>query len=407
MIEYNVFFENYISEIKAENRYRIFQNIDRGIDIFPKAYRYIDNVKQEITIWCSLDYLGMATNPIIVEAIKVSLEKFGAGSGGSRNIAGNHTQHLLVEAELASLHNKKSALLFTSGYVANQAAIIALAKLIPNCVFLSDEENHASIITAISYSRCEKLIFKHNDSDDLKKHLEKLPLMQPKIIIFESLYSMSGSVAPLKDFIKIAKQYNALTYIDEVHAVGVYGKSGGGIAEDLGVSDEVDIISGTLGKAIGVSGGYIVGDKNLIDAVRSIASGFIFTVSLPPAFCTGIIESIRYIRNHPQERALLFKKASLLRNELQKIGANLINSNSYIIPIIIQDAQLCTEISYYLLDYYSIYTQAINYPSVKKGQERLRVTITVKHSLEDISKFILAMSHVLQKFPIKGIYQHI
>ncbi|MEN9391089.1 MAG: hypothetical protein RL017_386 [Pseudomonadota bacterium] len=401
MINYDGFFQNCISSIKIENRYRVFQDIDRYFNSFPRAYRNINNSKQEITIWCSLDYLGMATHPVITGAIKNSLDKFGAGSGGSRNIAGNHNQHLLVERELANLHKKEAGLLFTSGYNANQASIMALGKIMPNCVFLSDEDNHASIISGIKHSGCQKIVFKHNDYKDLKRHLEKLPLMQPKVIIFESLYSMSGSIAPIKQFIKLAKQYNAMTYVDEVHAVGIYGQSGGGITEQLGIASEIDIIQGTLGKAFGVVGGYITGNKNIVDAIRSTAGGFIFTVSLPPAFCDGICESIQYIKSHPQEGQLLFKNANTLRHRLQSIGINIMGSNNYIIPIFIGDAELCTQIGSHLLDYYGIYTQAINYPSVRKGQERLRVTITAKHTEDDITKFVDAIDETMQKFLAK------
>lgn len=398
MIDYNTFFQNCISSIKDENRYRIFQNIERSPDIFPQAYRYVNNIKQEITIWCSLDYLGMATNKIITQVIKTSLDKYGIGSGGSRNIAGNHKQHLLVEAALANLHKKDSALLFTSGYIANQATIIALGKILPYCVFLSDEENHASIIAGIRHSGCQKMIFKHNDADDLKKCLEKIPLNQPKVIIFESLYSMSGSIAPIKDFIELAQRYNAMTYVDEVHAVGVYGEFGGGITEQLGVASEINIIQGTLGKALGAVGGYIAGHQAIVDAIRSVASGFIFTVSIPPAFCDGICASIQYIKDNPQERAMIFNNADVLKNALKEIGANIMGSGNYILPIYVGDAHLCTQIGNHLLDSYGMYTQAIHYPSVQKGSERLRVTITAKHTQNDISKFVLAIAETLQKF---------
>ncbi len=392
MINYNDIFNSYIKQIKSEKRLRKFNEIERDPQNFPKAYRRYLGKKQRITLWCGVDYLGMGQNETVIEAMVKALRKVGSSSGGSRNIGGNSHYHVELEWELARLHERSKAILFNSGYVANQATLSALGKIIPDCIFLSDAENHASIIEGIKLSKRPVKIFKHNDVSDLESHLADLPLSLPKIVVFESLYSMAGDIAPIKKIIEVSKKYNALTYVDEVHAVGAYGKNGGGITEAEGLQNDVTLIQGTIGKSFGLCGGYVAGDSHILEAIKSCASGFIFTVSLPPAISAGALASLKYLRNNLQEKERLHENALFLRNQLKELGFNILNSESFIIPIHIGDAEMCSQISKELLDQWGIYIQPVNFPSVQRGNELLRISVSSRHTVADMQKLLTALS---------------
>ncbi len=406
MINYNDIFNSYITQVKNEKRLRQFNEIERDPQNFPKAYRRYLGRKQKITLWCGVDYLGMGQNQTVIEAMVKALRKVGSGSGGSRNIGGNSCYHVELERELAKLHGQSSAILFNSGYVANQATLSALGKIIPDCIFLSDAENHASIIEGIKLSKRPVKIFKHNDVSDLESHLAILPKSQPKIVVFESLYSMSGDIAPIKGIIEVSKKYNALTYVDEVHAVGAYGANGGGITEVEGLQHDVTLIQGTIGKSFGLCGGYIAGDSNILEAVKSCAAGFIFTVSLPPAISAGALASLKYLRDNPREKEKLHENASFLRNQLVELGFNILDSESFIIPIHIGDAEMSNQISKELLDNWSIYIQPINFPSVKRGNELLRISVSSRHTFADMQNLLTALSATVLNRTLKE-YCHI
>ena len=342
----------------------------------------------------------MSQNQDVLDSMTNALKKVGAGSGGTRNISGTNHYHVLLERELCYLHQKEAALLFNSGYLANQATLSTLGKKIPNCVFFSDEKNHASMIQGIKNSGAKKVIFKHNNLDDLEKNLKKFPKSQPKIIAFESVYSMDGDFSPIKSICSLAQKYNALTFLDEVHAVGIYGERGAGVAERDKVMDEVDIIQGTLAKAFGVIGGYITAKKETIDFVRSFSSGFIFTTSLPPCIAAGAYASIRHLKFSSLEREKLFKVVSDLKNALKKNNIPFIDNKSHIIPVIIGDPMLCKKASQMLLDDFQVYVQPINYPTVPKGEERLRITASPQHTSKMIKKLVTALCSVYKNLEI-------
>ena len=401
-MNYQEFFSNNLKLLKTEGRYRVFADLEKLAGSFPKALNYSrDNVK-EVTVWCSNDYLGMGQNKIVIEKMIEAINKVGAGSGGTRNISGTNHYHVLLERELCYLHRKESALLFNSGYLANQATLSTLGKFLPKCVIFSDEKNHASMIQGIKNSGSRKVIFKHNDIKDLEKKLYSVDPNLPKLIVFESLYSMDGDFAPIKAFVKLAKKYNALTYLDEVHAVGIYGKRGAGVSEENGVMDKIDIIQGTLAKAFGVMGGYIAGNKNLIDFIRSNASGFIFTTSLPPSIVAGAYTAIRYLKFSSSERTKQDKVVRRLKELLAQEDIKFLDHGSHIIPVIIGDAKLCTKASQMLLDEHDIYVQPINYPTVSVGTERLRFSPTPLHSEEMIIKLVKALKVVFSALKIKN-----
>lgn len=401
-MNYQEFFSNNLKLLKTEGRYRVFADLEKLAGSFPKALNYSrDNVK-EVTVWCSNDYLGMGQNKIVIEKMIEAINKVGAGSGGTRNISGTNHYHVLLERELCYLHRKESALLFNSGYLANQATLSTLGKFLPKCVIFSDEKNHASMIQGIKNSGSRKVIFKHNDIKDLEKKLYSVDPNLPKLIVFESLYSMDGDFAPIKAFVKLAKKYNALTYLDEVHAVGIYGKRGAGVSEENGVMDKIDIIQGTLAKAFGVMGGYIAGNKNLIDFIRSNASGFIFTTSLPPSIVAGAYTAIRYLKFSSSERTKQDKVVRRLKELLVQEDIKFLDNGSHIIPVIIGDAKLCTKASQMLLDEHDIYVQPINYPTVPVGTERLRFSPTPLHSEEMIIKLVKALKVVFSALKIKN-----
>ena len=400
MINYSEIFKNSLDKLKSEGNYRIFADLEKLAGNFPQALNYKDNSVSEVTVWCSNDYLGMSQNQDVLDSMTNALKKVGAGSGGTRNISGTNHYHVLLERELCYLHQKEAALLFNSGYLANQATLSTLGKKIPNCIFFSDEKNHASMIQGIKNSGAKKVIFKHNNLDDLEKNLKKFPKSQPKIIAFESVYSMDGDFSPIKSICSLAQKYNALTFLDEVHAVGIYGERGAGVAEREKVMDQVDIIQGTLAKAFGVIGGYITAKKETIDFVRSFSSGFIFTTSLPPCIAAGAYASIRHLKFSSSEREKLFKVVSDLKNALKKNNIPFIDNKSHIIPVIIGDPMLCKKASQMLLDDFQVYVQPINYPTVPKGEERLRITASPQHTSKMIKKLVTALCSVYKNLEI-------
>ena len=402
-MDYETFFKDAIGQVKAEGRYRVFAELERHAGDFPRATNYDGENTSEITVWCSNDYLGMGQHPKVLSALKETVDKVGAGAGGTRNIAGTSHFHVMLENELAKLHKTESALIFTSGYVANEAALSTLAANIPDCVLLSDSYNHASMIAGIRHSRAKKLIFKHNDVEDLERQLAALPLEQPKIIVFESVYSMDGDIAPIEAFCDLADKYNAMTYLDEVHAVGMYGPRGAGVAERDGVMDRITVIQGTLAKAFGVIGGYIAASEKLIDFVRSYANGFIFTTSLPPAIAAAAAASVAHVREHGQpDRDRHQERAETLKRMLRDAGLPVMPSVSHIVPVMVGDPVLCKQVTDDLMDRYGIYVQPINYPTVPKGTERLRLTPTPFHGDDEMAKLVDALTEIWGRLRIKA-----
>ena len=393
-MNYDKIFQERLEKLKQEGNYRVFADLERYKGSFPRAKNYIGNKERDVTVWCSNDYLGMGQNKDVIAAMSDALEKCGAGAGGTRNISGTNHYHVLLEQELADLHGKDSALLFTSGYVSNWASLSVLGANLENCVILSDELNHASMIEGVRHSRAKKIIWKHNDVNDLRNHLSSLDPNVPKIIAFESVYSMDGDISPISDICDVADEFGALTYLDEVHAVGLYGKRGGGVSERDGVADRISIIEGTLGKAFGILGGYISGSKEVCDFVRSFSSGFIFTTALPPAIAAGALASIRYLKSSEIERADQKRKVKYLREKLDQHNIPHLSNPSHIVPVMIKDPIKCKMISDILMENYGIYVQPINYPTVPKGTERLRITPSPVHSFSDIDFLVNAMNEL-------------
>lgn len=387
------YFKQAIAELRSENRYREFVDISRICGEFPCA---INNKNgQRIVVWCSNDYLGMGQNPeAIAEAIN-ALKSYGVGAGGTRNISGTNHAITALEKKLAQLHQKEAALTFVSGYVANDATIQALAKIIPHLVIFSDQKNHASIITGIKNSRLDKRVFRHNDMAHLEELLEEFPQDQPKIIIFESVYSMDGDFGKVAEISALAKKYGALTFVDEVHGVGIYGATGAGLCEQLGLSDQIDIIQGTFAKSFGTIGGYITAKSEIIDAIRGTASGFIFSTALAPVIAAATLANISHLQKSSVERQKMQQNVTRLKSELQKIGAKIVENESHIISVRIGDAVRAREISARLLNEFNIYIQHINYPTVAKGDERLRITATPLHSEEMILDLVGALKEIL------------
>ncbi|GGA45897.1 5-aminolevulinate synthase [Sphingomonas psychrolutea] len=393
-MDYQSFFQTELTALKDDGRYRIFAELERRAGSFPRARHHVDGDVNEVTVWCSNDYLGMGQHPSVLAAMHETLDSCGAGAGGTRNISGTTHQHVQLEAELADLHGKEAALLFTSGYVSNWAALGTLAARMPNCVVLSDALNHASMIEGIRHSRAECLRFKHNDPADLDRLLATIEPGRPKLVAFESVYSMDGDIAPIAEILDVCEKHGALSYIDEVHGVGLYGPRGGGVAEREGLMDRIDVIEGTLGKAFGVMGGYIAASAALCDFVRSFASGFIFSTALPPAIAAGACASIRHLKVSTVERTQHQERVAHVRRRLDAMGIPTLDNPSHIIPIMVGDAHKCKMISDWLLEHHGIYVQPINYPTVPMGTERLRITPSPVHTDGDIDRLVTALSEI-------------
>ncbi|MEI8144740.1 MAG: 5-aminolevulinate synthase [Alphaproteobacteria bacterium] len=391
-MNYEAFFKTSIDSLHQEGRYRVFTDIERRCGDFPHATQHHETGTRPVTVWCSNDYLGMGQHPAVIAAMHEALDNCGAGSGGTRNISGTNHYHVLLERELADLHGKEAALLFNSGYMSNWATLSTLGSKLPNCVILSDAGNHASMIEGVRHSRAECLVFKHNDLKDLEAKLKSIAPGRAKLIAFESVYSMDGDIAPIKEICDLADRYGAMTYIDEVHAVGLYGPRGGGVAEREGLMHRIDIIEGTLAKGFGVVGGYITGSTVLIDFVRSFASGFIFSSSLPPAIAAGALASVKHLKQSQFERARHQASAALVRRRLDAVGIPYMPNPSHIVPVMVGDPVKCKWISDVLLDQHGIYIQPINYPTVPRGTERLRITPTPMHSAADIDNLVNALA---------------
>ncbi len=402
-MDYESQFRAAVRRVQAEGRYRVFADLEREVGSFPRALRYGPGGPAPVVIWCSNDYLAMGHHPVVLEGATEAVRRHGAGAGGTRNISGTTHLHVLLEQELAALHGKEAALLFTSGYVANEAAIGTIARLLPDCLILSDAQNHASMIAGVRASGCEKQIFRHNDLAHLEALLAAQPPGRAKLVAFEGVYSMDGDFGPVPEICALARRYGALTYLDEVHAVGMYGAQGGGIAERDGAMAQVDVVQGTLGKAFGCMGGYIAGSAALVDAVRSHAAGFIFTTSLPPAVVGGALASVRYLRGEPgrELRALQQARAARLKRLLGEAGLPVMPSPSHIVPVLVGDPVRCKAASDLLLERHGIYIQPINYPTVPKGTERLRITPGPLHDDHLMAELVDALGCVWGELEIR------
>ncbi|MDE2475790.1 MAG: 5-aminolevulinate synthase [Alphaproteobacteria bacterium] len=391
---YGHIFKDNIAKLKREGRYRIFADILRHRGDFPAADHHTSNGVRNITVWCSNDYLCMGQHPVVTEAMKAAIDRAGAGSGGTRNISGTHHYHVELEKELAALHGKEAGLLFTSGFVSNEATLSTLARLLPGCIFFSDELNHASMIEGMRHSGAEKRIYRHNDMAHLEELLRGAPPNAPKIICFESVYSMEGDFGQIGRICDLAEKFGAMTYLDEVHGVGLYGDHGGGVAERDGQMHRVDIIEGTLAKAFGVMGGYITGTTAMVDCVRSFAAGFIFTTSIPPAIAAGALAAVRHLRASNAERQGLHSRAARVKHLLGQRNVPLLESPSHIVPVLVGDAALCRIVSDELLYTHGIYVQPINFPTVPRGTERLRITPSPMHTDEQIDHLVESIDTV-------------
>ena len=402
-MNYDRYFNRAIEALHEEGRYRIFTDLARQVGRFPKALDYSHNPPREITVWCSNDYLGMGQNQHVTTAMKHAIETLGAGAGGTRNISGTHHLIIELETELADLHNKEGALVFTSGYVSNEATISTLGRVLPDCLILSDELNHASMIAGVKNSGATKRIWRHNDLEHLEQLLKEAGELRPKLIAFESVYSMDGDIAPIKEICDLAKRYNALTYLDEVHAVGMYGKRGGGIADQLELMERVDIIEGTLAKAFGIMGGYVTASSTIIDTIRSYAPGFIFTTSLPPAIAAGATASIRHLKTANDLREKHQEQVAKLKAKLTEAKLPILPTETHIVPLMVCDPILCKAASDRLMEKHDIYIQPINYPTVTRGTERLRITPSPLHDDAMIDELVNAVTEVWEALDIASL----
>jgi 5-aminolevulinate synthase len=390
-MNFDQLFNAQLDTLKQEGNYRVFAELERENGAFPRVKNHGHGSQDQVTVWCSNDYLGMGQNPTVMQAMMDTVATCGTGAGGTRNISGNAYHHKLLEAELADLHGKEAALLFTSGYVSNWASLSTLGSRLPNAVILSDALNHASMIEGIRHAKCDRVIWKHNDVADLERKLAALPANATPIVAFESVYSMDGDIAPIAEILDVCEKYGAMSYIDEVHAVGMYGQRGGGVAEREGLMDRITLIEGTLGKAYGCVGGYITGSEALIDFIRSFASGFIFTTALPPAVAAAATASIKHLKESGWERAQQRRQVARLRARLDAEGIPHEHNKSHIIPVMVKDPVKCKMLSDILMDQFGIYVQPINYPTVPKGTERLRFTPGPLHTDEDIEYLVMAL----------------
>ncbi len=393
-MDFEAFFQDQLDGLRREGRYRVFADLERYVGRFPRAARHSESGVSDVTVWCSNDYLGMGQHPVVLAAMHEAIDRCGAGAGGTRNISGTNHYHVLLEQELADLHAKQAALLFTSGYVSNWAALSTLAARLPDCVVLSDAGNHASMIEGIRHSRAECRLFRHNDPEDLDRLLSEIPPGRAKLVAFESVYSMDGDIAPIAEICDVADKHGAMTYLDEVHAVGMYGPRGGGVAEREGLMDRLTVIEGTLGKAFGVFGGYIAASTALVDFIRSFASGFIFTTALPPAVAAAARASIAHLKSSSLERQQHQERVREVRAKLSAIGIPMLDNPSHIIPVMVRDPVKCKAISDWLLDRYGVYIQPINYPTVPRGTERLRITPSPMHSPGDVDHLVAALGEL-------------
>lgn len=402
-MDYQAAFDSAVRRVKAEGRYRVFANLMRKKGEFPNArWRTPEGDVRDVTVWCSNDYLGMGQIPCVVESMKAAIDDVGSGAGGTRNISGTTHYHVELEHSLADLHRKDAALLFTSGYIANEATLATLGKILPGLIIYSDELNHASMIEGVKGARCEKHVWRHNDVEHLEELLKAAPIDAPKVIAFESVYSMDGDIGPIEEVCDLAKKYNALTYLDEVHAVGLYGLRGAGLAERDGLMHRVDIIEGTLGKAFGVMGGYIAADGAIIDAIRSMAPGFIFTTALPPSLAAGARASVEYLKSSNHLREKHQERAATLKQRLADAGYPVMPSVTHIVPVKVGDPVLCKRITDRLLEDHGIYVQPINYPTVPRGTERLRLTPTPLHTDAMFDHLISALDQVWEEASAEG-----